>query len=307
MADPSLTVLRALKSLATTGSVSRTAAELGLTQSAVSRAIAGYEKAVGLTLLRREARPLVLTEAGRIVVDRATDVDRSLGAMREQLTALRQNRAGTVRIGSFGPTASTRILPDLLTRFRKIHPAVEISILEGPDDATHEGVSKGLTDVAVLSGPVDDLDALPLATDQLVALLPEDDPLAAQPAVSPNDLAAVPFIMTLAGNEPAILEWFRQAGLRPDTRHRVQQTHSILALVRSGRGGAIVASLSLPKTMTGVRPVLLKPGTEREIYLVKRPGTPRSVAVTAFWDFVRNAEVGGLALRELGQGRPETE
>lgn len=303
MPDPSLTVLRALKSLRDTGSVSRTAAGLGLTQSAVSRAIAGYEQATGLTLLRRETRPLTLTEAGEVVVAHATDIDRSLAALAGELAALRQNRAGTLRIGSFGPTASTRILPDLLSRFRKAHPRITVSIKEGPDDTTRETLSKGLTDVAVLSDPVDDLDALPIATDRLVALLPDGHPLTARPAVSPGDLAALPFIMTLAGNEPAILDWFRAAGHRPDTRHRVQQTHSILALVGAGQGAAIVASLSLPQDMAGVRTVPLTPGTERQIYLVKKPGTPRSTAVTAFWDVARGA---GLRLPGAqGSARPE--
>ncbi|MEQ8895997.1 MAG: LysR family transcriptional regulator [Roseovarius sp.] len=290
MTDPSITVLRALKSLRTTGSVSRTAAELGLTQSAVSRAIASYEQATGLTLLRRDARPLTLTEAGEVMVAHATDIDRSLSALAEELAALRKNRAGTLRIGSFGPTASTRILPALLSRFRKAHPGISVSIREGPDDTTREAVSKGLTDIAVLSDPIDEFDALPIATDRLIALLPEGDPLAAQSAISPGDLAARPFIMTLAGNEPAILDWFRQAGHRPDIRHRVQQTHSILALVGAGQGAAIVASLSLPQDMAGIRPVPLEPDTRRQIYLVRKPGTPRSTAVTAFWDFMQRAD-----------------
>ncbi len=58
---PSLTALRALKNLETTGSVSRTAQELGLTQSAISRSIANLEKASGLRFFRRDVRPLEFT------------------------------------------------------------------------------------------------------------------------------------------------------------------------------------------------------------------------------------------------------
>lgn len=289
MPPPSLTVLRALKSLATTGNVSRTARALGLTQSAVSRAIAGYEKSIGLTLLQREARPLTLTEAGEIVVARAAEVDRSLDALDDQLLALRQNRSGFVSIGSFGPTASTRILPDLLTRFSRASPGIDVSIREGPDDTTREEVAGGLTDLAILSDPVDAFDAIPLATDQLVALVPEASPMAARPAMTAGDIAASPFIMTLAGSAPMILDWFRAAGQQPQIRHHVQQTHSILALVRSGQGQAIVAALALPRQMDGVRAIPLSPRSEREVYLVKRAGVPRSPAVTTFWDFARSA------------------
>lgn len=286
---PSLTVLRALKNLATTGNVSRTARALGLTQSAVSRAIANYENTIGLSLLQREARPLTLTEAGEIVVASAAEVDRSLATLNEQLLAVRQNETGFVRIGSFGPTASTFILPDLLPRFARTRPSIAVSIHEAPDDTTREEVSKGLTDVAVLSEPVEDFDALPIATDQLVALVRWDNTISSWPAVAPDNLAGSPFIMTLGGSEPAILDWFRQGGVQPDVRHRTQQTHSILALVRSGLGQAIVARFALPPELQGVSCIPLVPSSEREIFLVKKTGTPRSPAVTAFWDFARSS------------------
>ena len=282
---PSLTVLRALKSLATTGNVSRTAQALGLTQSAVSRAIANYEKSIGLTLLQREARPLTLTEAGELVVARAAEIDQSLDTLGEQLLALRQNRTGFLRVGSFGPTASTRILPDLLNRVARTYPGIAISIQEGPDDVTRDEVARGLTDLAILSDPVDEFDAIPLATDQLVALVP--DTPGTPSSIGATELAA-PFIMTLAGSEPAILEWFRASGTQPEIRHRIQQTHSILALVRSGQGVAIVAALALPRQIDGVRAIPLHPSSERDVYLVKKTGVPRSPAVTAVWDIARS-------------------
>ncbi|WP_428516840.1 LysR family transcriptional regulator [Roseovarius sp.] len=279
---PSLTVLRALNSLASTGNVSRTAQELGLTQSAVSRAIANYEKTIGLTLLQREARPLTLTEAGEIMVARARDVEQSFETLHEQLRALRQNRTGFVRIGSFGPTASTRILPDLLNRVARAHPGISVSIQEGPDDTTRDELTRGLTDLAILSDPVDEFDAIPLATDQLVALVPDTPD--APGGIGAVELAKTPFIMTLAGSEPTILDWFRASGVQPEIQHRIQQTHSILALVRRGQGVAVVAALALPRQIDGVRALPLQPSSEREVYLVKKTGVARSPAVTAVWN-----------------------
>ncbi|MEH6359691.1 MAG: LysR family transcriptional regulator, partial [Amylibacter sp.] len=102
--DPPITVLRALKSIERTGSVSKTAIELGLTQSAVSRSIATYEKILGLNLLRRDTRPITLTEEGELVVSHAVEIDRSIVTLNERLQAVKQNKAGTITIGSFGPT-----------------------------------------------------------------------------------------------------------------------------------------------------------------------------------------------------------
>ena len=78
IAEPSFTVLRALQSIHETGSVSQTANALGLTQSAISRSISKYEKAIGLQLLRRDARPLTLTEEGLLVVAHAAEIGRSI-------------------------------------------------------------------------------------------------------------------------------------------------------------------------------------------------------------------------------------
>jgi len=284
--DPSITVLRALKSIERTGSVSKTAIELGLTQSAISRSIATYEKSLGLDLLRRDRRPLTLTEEGELVVCHAMEIDRSILTLNERLRAVKQNKVGTVTIGSFGPTASTHILPSLLAQFTRIHPEISISIQEQTDDHTRLALINETVDVAVLSEPTGDFDALPIAADQLVALVPKSSVLFSQSSVAPNELEKPPFIMTLAGSEPLILDWFHRDGAQPNIRHRIQQTNSIIALVQQGFGNAIVTSLSLPQKLENVKAIPLCPPTERQIYLVKKMGSARSNATTMFWKFV---------------------
>ncbi len=284
--DPSITALRALKSIERTGSVSKTAIELGLTQSAVSRSIATYEKSLGLDLLRRDRRPLILTKEGELVVSHALEIDRSILTLNERLRAVKQNKMGTVTIGSFGSTASTHILPSLLTQFTRIHPEISISIQEQPDDHTRLALINETVDVAVLSEPVEDFEAVPIAADQLVALIHKSSPLYSQSSVAANELEKPPFIMTLAGSEPLILDWFNRGGVHPNIRHRIQQTNSIIALVQQGFGNAIVTSLSLPQKLDDVKAIPLCPSTKRQIYLVKKIGSTRSNATTLFWKFV---------------------
>ena len=288
-AEPSLTVLRALQSILETGSVSQTANALGVTQSAVSRAIGNYEKAIGLKMLCRDVRPLTLTEEGLLVAAHATEIDRSIRTLDDRLKALRQGKDGVVRIGSFGSSATSRILPALLAKFAKLHPGISVSIGEGSDERTRADLINGNVDVAVLGDPVDDFDAIPIATDELVALVPKDFAISARPIVTPDDLDSTPFIMTLAGSEPAILDWFEASGVTPNIKHRVQQTHSILALVGAGMGVAIVTSLSLPDTFQGATVKPLRPTTERQIHLVKRSGSSNSNAVDIFWGFLNQA------------------
>ncbi len=284
--DPSLTALYALKSLVETGSVSQTATELGLTQSAVSRSIAALEKMVGLILVRRGSRPLSLTEEGHVVVAHAHDVIQTLSSLDDRLSALRRNKAGSVRIGSFGASASTHILPPLLKGFTKPYPAIAVNIHEANDAQSLENLQRDLVDMAVLADPGEDFDVIPLGTDQLVALVPQDSDLATRSDLSPSSLIPTPFIMTLGGSEPAITRWFNQDVSCLNITQRVQQTHSILALVRAGLGNAIVAALSLPEETQGVIPVPLSNAPITNIVLARKPLEPRSKAAGLFWDYV---------------------
>ncbi|MFD2205724.1 LysR family transcriptional regulator [Kiloniella antarctica] len=284
--DPSLTALYALKSLMGTGSVSQTATELGLTQSAVSRSIAGLEKMVGLTLVRRGLRPLDLTEEGRVVVAHAQDIIQSLSSLDDRLSALRRNKAGSVQIGSFGASASTRLLPPLLMNFAKPYPAISVNIQEATDAETLQNLQRNLVDMAVLADPGAEYDVVPLAIDRLVALVPESSPLEKQIELQPEDFLGAAFIMTLGGSEPAITSWFGDTMESLAITQRVQQTHSILALVRAKLGNAIVAALSLPEETQGIARIPLAQAPTTDIVLARKSLEPKSKAAGLFWKFV---------------------
>ena len=284
--DPSLTALRALRSLAQTGSVSLTAVELGLTQSAVSRSIISLEAAVGLTLVRRTVRPMELTQEGQIVASHANEINQTIVCLGERLSDIRRNKTGSVRIGSFGASASTQILPSLIKAFTKQFPSISVSILEANDGQTLLNLQRGVVDIGLLADPGEEYESIPLANDQLVALVSKNSVLASYKVIKPKDLATQAFIMTLGGSERFIAQWFSQAGVEPQVTHRVLQAHSILALVRAQLGNAIVAGLSLPKTTTGVSQIPLYKATTNRLVLARKYHTPNSNAAELFWKFV---------------------
>jgi DNA-binding transcriptional LysR family regulator len=285
--DPSLTALRALKSLETTGSVSRTAQELGLTQSAVSRSIANLEKAYGLRFFRRDVRPLELTEEGQIAVSHANEIDKSVIALGERLESFRRNRAGSVRIGSFGASASTKLLPELLQGFSKKHPKIELSIQEDQDQGAFQALQDNRVDVAAIRDPGENFDTITLTNDRLVALIPENDIFALSKHISPTMLANKPFILSLGGSGPAILKWFDREEIEPLVSHRIHQTFSILSMVKAGFGYSIVSSLSIPKEVEGVKQIPLNPTSEFRVVMARKPLEPRSRAAGLFWDYIQ--------------------
>ena len=284
--DPSLTSLRALCSLAHTGSVSLTATELGLTQPAVSRSISSLENTVGLTLVQRSVRPLELTREGEIVASHANEINLIIAALGERLADHRRNKAGSVRIGSFGASASSRILPPLIKTFSKRYPAIALSILEADDKQTLDNLRRGLVDLAFLADPGEEFETIPIASDQLVGLVPAGSPLACREVLTQRDLAVKPFIMTLGGSESYVLDWFNQAGTEPQITHRVLQAHSIVALVSAHLGNAIVASLSLPKITDGVCQIPLANVITNHLVMARTYQSPYSRAAGLFWKYM---------------------
>ncbi len=284
--DPSITSLRALRSLAKTGNVSLTATELGLTQSAVSRSITTLETMIGLTLVQRTVRPLKLTKEGEVVASHADDINQSIASLGERLAELKHNKLGSVRIGSFGASASTRILPRLIKAFAKQYPAIAVNILEANDAQTFLNLQRGHVDLAVLADPGEDYETMPIATDQLIAIVNHNSKLAQYDVLRPDDLAQDAFIMTLGGSEHYIRQWFNQANVEPKITHYIYQTHSILALVGANLGNAIVASLSLPQTTVDVCQVPLFKSTTNRIVLARKYQTPYSKAAELFWRYI---------------------
>src|SRR3954449_12041199 len=104
MADLNVTGLRVLREVAAQGSFTAAARTLGYTQSAVSRQVAGLEKAAGTALFDRAARGVSLTDAGEALLQRAGTVLDELDAAQQELAGMAEPGTGRVRVGAF-PTA----------------------------------------------------------------------------------------------------------------------------------------------------------------------------------------------------------
>src|SRR6266581_4733713 len=127
--------LAALQAVTQEGSFSRAAVRLGYAQSAVSQQIAMLERLVGEQLVVRPGgrRPISLTEAGELLLGHADAIVARLAAAQADLAALAEGTAGALRVGTWQSTGA-RILPELLRRFRREWPQVEIQLVESEDD-----------------------------------------------------------------------------------------------------------------------------------------------------------------------------
>ena len=233
-----LAQLRAFLAVVDEGGFGAAADALGLTQSAVSHAVAALERTLGHAVLSRRGRTAP-TAFGEEVLAHA----RAAVAAATAITDLAERRhggvRGTVRLGA-PPSVCQGLLPDLLARWRAEFPNVRVRVFEGEDDEVAEWLAGGTVDLAVLVDPPPGSGS-PIGEDAFHALLRTDHPLAAQPRVDVADLADDPFLLSCGCCEKYVRQ--AHAGHPFTPRHRVRELGTLLAMVRAGVGVSIVPGL----------------------------------------------------------------
>jgi DNA-binding transcriptional LysR family regulator len=132
------------------GSVSRAADRLYITQPVVSAHLHSLQARVGVQLLRREGRGIELTEAGRAVHAWAKDMLRRRDDLSDELGALEQGIAGSVRIGS-SMSVGNYLLPPTLIDFRRQYPSAKITLTISAPELALESVLSGRSDFCVVA------------------------------------------------------------------------------------------------------------------------------------------------------------
>jgi DNA-binding transcriptional LysR family regulator len=155
-------------------------------------------------------------------------------------------KRGTLRIGSFGPTSSIRLLPLILQHYRAAHPGIEVHIDEGPDRQVIQWLEERRIDIGFVVLPEERFDTFALIEDQMVALIPADHTLAGRDSLSLSDLCSDPFVLTEAGSSELVSRLFSAARLTPNIRYRCSQLISTLDTVGRGDALTVVAENSLP-------------------------------------------------------------
>ncbi len=266
------------------------ATRLGIGQSAVSHAIKSLEQELGVELLRRHQSQVELSDIGQQLLLRARAMLGLANTLRQEAADARGMRRGTLRIGSFGPTSSMKLLPGILRRYRDLHPGIEVHIDEGPDRQVIQWLDERRIDVGFVVLPEERFDTFMLMEDQMVALLPTHHPLAAQASLSLKDLCNDPFVHTEAGSSELVSRLFNAARLTPNVRFRCSQLLSTLDIVRRGEAVSVVSEGSLPEGESlgfVVRP--LSPRVPRQIGLAVLDSRQASPATLAFIELARQS------------------
>lgn len=266
--DVSLVALRVFREVAERGTLTAAAAELGYTQSAVSRQIASLERVSQTQLLERHHGGVRLTAAGRVVLRRAATVLDQIDATARELAGL-PAEAGTVRLGWF-TSAGAVLVPKALTVLRRTDPAVRVVTREGSTPALVRALRAGSIDLAVLASlpPFRPFDAeSPALTVQtlversLRVAVPENHPLAREESVDVADLRGQRWIASPSAAEMGVWPGLDE---RPEIAHTVRDWLAKLNLVAAGCGLTTVP-VSLAATIpAGVRILEVRDGPQEQ-------------------------------------------
>ena len=265
------------------------ASRLGISQSAVSHALKSLEQELGVELIRRHQSLVELTDIGQQLLLRARAILGLAATMEQEAADARGMKRGTLRIGSFGPTSSMKLLPAILQRYRAAHPGIEVHIDEGPDRQVLQWLEERRIDVGFVVLPQERFDCFALVEDQMVALIPSQHALASKDSLSLAELCDDPFILTEAGSAELVSRLFLAARLSPNIRYRSSQLLSTLETVARGDALTLVAQLSLPEANDPrYRIKALSPPARRQVGLAVLDRRQASPATLAFIEQARS-------------------
>ncbi len=248
MAQPSLRQLEYVVALADAGQFVEAARQCAVSQPALSKQIREVEDMLGVALFERTRPAVLVTPAGREIVDRAR---RLLAEARELVVAARALRGGrpsTVRLGVI-PTIAPYGLPGLLARLRQQFPDVAFAIHELQTEVLLHELRAGGVDLGLLARPFDEhgLDGPDLVVEPFVLVAPEGHSLAQARAVQAHEIEGASLILMADGHclRDQAIEVCAAAGAPPPTSVTAASVATLTRMVESGLGATLLPASAL--------------------------------------------------------------
>jgi len=292
MAGVELYPLQVFLMVATEKSFSRAAEKLLRTQPAVSLALQSLEAELGEKVIDRSVKDLVLTDAGRVVLEYARRFENLRLELENSLAELRDNSAGRLSIGANEST--TLYLLQHIERYRRLYPKVRVQVRRSLSSKIPTELIDGNLELGVISyDPVDErITSTVIYTDALAFVVSPEHRLAGRKTVSITDLGQETFI---AHN---VISPYRDVVLREFQRHKVSlnmdvempTVETIRKLVQSNEGVAFVPRMCVEQEIEQglLSEVKVKElNVERKIRLVYPTRRALSHAAKAFLEVVK--------------------
>lgn len=269
------------------GSFTKAAEILHYSQSGISRMINDLEKEWKVVLLERSKAGVKLTSDGLRLLPHAKSVCTEYEKLQMQVDELNGLQSGLIRIGTFSSVA-THWLPKIIKEFQKDYPNIDYELLLGDYKEIEEWIAEGRVDCGFLRLPTHlDFHTIFLEQDKLLAILPENHPLANCEKFPIHALSEEPFMLLEKGDKAEISEIFERCNLVPNVRFTTWDDYAIMSMVESGLGISILPQLILKRVPYNIVIKELDIPAYRNIGLALQNKKTASLAVNRFLDYLQ--------------------
>ena len=270
------------------GSLTKAGEMLGLTQSAVSHAIASLESECGFSLLNRGRAGIQLTSNGERILQYIREILKWNEEMVQEIANINGLEVGTVRIGTIS-SVSIHWLPEIMKKFNEHHPAIEIKLMEGDYDDVEHWISTGLVDFGFVSLPtLQNFEVMPLKKDRMLCIVSEAHPLAKQKEISFEMIKEEPLIKSKKGSDNDLLRILKESKITPFIKFELTDDQAIISMVENGMGISILPEMVLHRVPHNVRILQLKGEHYRTLGIAVTSFNSLAPATKKFIDYLQS-------------------
>ena len=234
--------LRIVDAIVRTGTVTKAAERLFVTQPAVSHALRDMESRLGVQLFQREGRRMVPTPEGERLLETARTVLDEVARAEYDLSRFKSGYRGIIHLAT-GCYTCYHWLPGILREFAESFPEVDLQIVPQVTNRPIEALKAGQLDLAIVDSRDDpEIDFEDLFTDQLVVVMNNSNPLADKPYLTASDFADQTMLVHEDLEDSVYYEQLLEpAGVRPARVFALQLTEAILESIKSNLGIGVMA------------------------------------------------------------------
>lgn len=271
-----------------TGSITQAANELGYTQSAVSKMISDLEQDWQVKLLTRNHSGIEISSDGMVLLPTIREIVKDYEDLNFAVSELHGVQSGTLRLGCFTSLAIS-YLPGILKDFLHHYPNIQIQLMTGEYYEISEWLRRGAIDCGFLAMPASsDFETTPLLRDTMVAILPEDHPLANETVFPLAQLPRENFVRLMEIQDYEFNRLLDQCGIHPEITYDVTSDFALLSMVEAGLGVGLVHSILLRPERYHVKALPLDVPQSREIGIAMKKGFLPSTITQLFCQHVIN-------------------
>lgn len=287
----SLRQLQVFESVARHLNHSRAAAELFLSQPAVSMQIKQAEQTIGMPLFEQVGKKLFLTEAGREMLHYARSILLLMQEMESVFEEMKGLEHGHLNISVV--STANYFMPQLLAKFIQVHPKIKVSLSVANRDAVLKQLAENMTDLAIMGQPPEgtDMVADPFLENPLVVIAAPTHPLTRTSNIQPRQLANETFLLREhgSGTRGVVERFFASHRLPLPTHMSMDTNEAIKQSVQAGMGIGIISSHGIELELETKRLVVLDVDhfpIVRHWYIVHRKDKRATVSAQEFARFL---------------------